>query len=255
MKHFVKKLSIIIMAVILIVSVIPFAAYAAKYDNPAFKLSVVSETSSELVITLDLSSGKFNCADFGFTAKSGYTCTKLAKGSSMSSFVDYCDDNGKSPLFVTNYKTGLISFASSIVYDRTGAMVKATFSKSGKITYKPGDISVTFTNCAISEGDKSVSLTPSVFGGAAEYDVQLKYHDSYQIQKSSEKCTFSSSNTKVAIVNANGLVHAGIKGNATITADYGTYVEKYNITVKFTFGQSLMYYLLFGFIWMKPAKF
>ena len=240
----------------MLVTVFPFAAYAAKYENPASKLSVVSETGSEIVVTVDLESGKFNCLDFGFTAKSGYTCTKIAKGSSMTSFVDYCEDAGKaSPLFVSNSKTGLFSFASSVVYDRKGAMVKATFSKSKNITYKPSDISVSITNCAISEGDKSISLSPTFSNGSATFDIVLGYHDSYQIESTGDKCTWSTSNKKVAAVNDKGLIHAGIKGAATITANYGSYVINYNVTVKFNFGQNLMYYVLFGFLWMKPEKF
>ena len=256
MKCIVKKFTSLILAVLMLITVFPFAAYAAKYENPAFKISVASETGSEVVVTVDLESGKFNCLDFGFTAKSGYTCTKIAKGSLLSAFIDECEDKGKTaPLFVSNYKTGIVSFASSVVYDKKGAMVKATFSKSKNTTYKPGDISVNITNCAISEGDKSISLSPTVSNGSATFDIVMGYHDAYQIPQTNEKGTFSTSNKKVAAVNDKGLIHAGIKGNATITANYGSYVVYYNVTVKFNFGQTLMYYVLFGFLWMKPEKF
>lgn len=256
MKHIVKKFTSLILAALMLIAVFPLSAYAAKYENPAFKISVASETGSEVVITVDLESGKFNCLDFGFTAKSGYTCTKIAKGSSMTAFIDECEDKGKTaPLFVSNYKTGLFSFASSVVYDKKGAMAKATFSKSKNTSYKPGDISVSITNCAISEGDKSISLSPTVSNGSAAFDIVMGYHDSYQIQSTGEKCTYSTSNKKVAAVNDKGLIHAGIKGSATVTANYGSYVVYYNVTVKFNFMQTLMYYLAFGFIWMKPESF
>lgn len=237
----------------MVMSVIPFAASAASYENPAFKLSLVSETSSEVVVTVDLESGKFNCLDFGFVLKSGYACTKIAKGSSLSAFVDECEDGGNmSPLFVTNSKSGLASFASAVTYDKKGAMVKATFSKSGKASYIPGDITVKFSNCAVSEGEKSISLNPTFSNGSLEYEVTLYYHDSYKPETTGEKCKWSTSNKKVAIVDDNGEIHAGVKGTATITAEYPTYKVYYNVTVKFTFVQSLMYYLAFGFIWMKP---
>ncbi len=60
---------------------------------------------------------------------------------------------------------------------------------------------------------------------------------------------WSSSNPKVVAVDENGNVTATGRGNATITATYGNYSATCDVTVSFTFGQWLIYILLFGFIW------
>lgn len=255
MKILFKKSLSLVLACLMLLAVIPMTASAAKYENPEFKVSLLSETSSEVVVTLDLTSGKFNCFDLGFIAKSGYTCTKIAKGSTMADFVEVSEDNGAAVTFASNFKKALVSFASTNTYSGKGPVIKATFSKSGKSSYMPGDITVEFTNCALTEGSKSITLSPVVSDGSMEYEVVLYYHDTYKADTGNKKAKWSTDNKKVAIVNDQGEIHAGIKGNATITAIYDNYVVYYKVTVKFNLIQSLMYYIAFGFIWMKPESF
>lgn len=254
MKVVFKKIITLMLALVTLAAVVPFSANAASYENPAFGLTVVSESGSELVVTLDLKSGSFNCVDFGFVAASGYTCTKIVKGSVLAAFVDKCDDSGQTaPVFAFNSRTGLISFASSALYGEKGAFVKATFSKSGGKSYKAGDIKIEFSNCAITVDGKAVNLSPTF--SLYDNEITLKYHQSYQLEAPGKNYKWSTSNKKVAIVNDKGEVHAGIKGTATITATNGTETIEYIVNVRFTGMQSLMYYVLFGFIWMKPKSF
>lgn len=253
MKNIVKKSFSLVLACLMLLAVIPMTA-SAKNENPEFSISVLSETKSELVITLDLTAGKFNCFDLGFTAKSGYACTKIVKGSAMVDFTDECEESGAAITFASNSKKGLVSFASTNTFSKKGPVIKATFSKSSA-AYAPGDITVDFSNCALTEGSKSITLNPTVSNGSKEYEVVLYYHDTYKADTGNKKAKWSTDNKKVAIVNDQGEIHAGIKGNATITATYDNYVVYYKVTVKFNFIQSLLYYVAFGFIWMKPASF
>ena len=255
MKNIFKKSFSLVLACLMILAVVPMTSSAAKYENPEFEVSLLSETGSEVVVSLDLNSGKFNCFDLGFTAKSGYTCTKVVKGSSMVAFTDECEDSGAAVSFASNSRKGLVSFASTNAYSKKGSVIKATFSKSGKISYTPGDITVEFSNCALTEGSKSIALSPVVSNGTMEYEVVLYYHDTYKADTGDKKAKWSTDNKNVAIVNDEGEIHAGIKGNATITATYDNYIVYYKVTVKFNLIQSLLYYVAFGFIWMKPASF
>ncbi len=256
MKMQIKKIIAVVLSVLMLVGTIPLFAAAANYEDPVFALTIVSDSDTQLVVTLDLRSGKFNCIDFGFLAKSGYTCTKLQRGTAFSSFVSACEDAGKNtPMCQFNATTMLVSFASTEVYNKSGAFIKATFSKSNKKAYAPGDIGVEFSNCAITSGEKSFLLHPILGFTLDAEELTLKYHQSYQINASVKGCTWTTSNSKVAIVNSDGVVHAGVKGTAVITATYGTTSVECRVTVKFNFFQSLLYYVAFGFLWMKPEKF
>ncbi len=66
---------------------------------------------------------------------------------------------------------------------------------------------------------------------------------------SNAKVSWSSSNPSVATVDQNGNVTSTGRGNAVITATYGNYSASCNVKVDFSFGQWLIYILLFGFIW------
>ena len=85
---------------------------------------------------------------------------------------------------------------------------------------------------------KSTTLKPKITADeGAEYTVK-----------------FSSSNTKVATVDNNGKVYAAKKGSATITctvtdSNGNTVTDTCNVKVKLSFGQILITYILFGWIW------
>ena len=57
LKILFKKSLSLVLACLMLLAVIPMTASAAKYENPEFKVSLLSETSSEVVVTLDLTSG------------------------------------------------------------------------------------------------------------------------------------------------------------------------------------------------------
>lgn len=159
MKFSAKKILSAFLAMLMIFSAVPFmiSASAAEYEQPVFEISVKSESDTQVVVALSLVSGKFNCADFGFVAKSGYTGKAIAPGAAIKAL-----DN--IPMYSSNIKTMLVSLVATDGYSAKGEFFTATFTKdTAGSAYKSGDIGVVFSNCAISaEADSSVELTPIV---------------------------------------------------------------------------------------------
>ncbi len=92
-------------------------------------------------------------------------------------------------------------------------------------------------------------------------DISMNYKKSTTINPRIEadsgvnyEVTYTTSNPKVATVDENGNVYASGKGNATITCtvtdQYGNVVtDTSNVNVGYSFGQWLIWILLFGFLW------
>lgn len=157
MKLSAKKIFSAILAMVMILSAVPFviSASAETYEQPVFDLSVKSESDTQVVVTLSLVSGSFNCADFGFVAKSGYTGKAISPSSAVLS---------SKGIYSTNTDTMLVAFVSMNEYSSKGEFFTATFTKNkaGK-AYINGDISVAFSNCALStQSGSSVNLKPVV---------------------------------------------------------------------------------------------
>lgn len=157
MKLSAKKIFSAFLAMIMIFSAVPFviSASAETYEQPVFELSVKSESDTQVVVALSLVSGSFNCADFGFVSKSGYTGKAISPGSAVVS---------TSPIYSGNTKTMLVAFVSMNEYSSKGEFFVATFTKNTPgVAYKNGDISIAFSNCALAtESGDSVDLKPVV---------------------------------------------------------------------------------------------
>ena len=156
MKLSAKKIFSAVMAMIMILSAVPFmiSASAAEYEQPVFELKVTSESNTQVVVALNLVSGSFNCADFGFVSNAGYTGKAITPGAAAKS----------SGFYSTNSENMLVSFVSMSGYSEKGEFFTATFTKntSGK-AYKKGDIGVVFSNCVISkDAGESIELTPVI---------------------------------------------------------------------------------------------
>ena len=215
MKITFKKFLSAFLAVLMIAAVVPFSASAANYKNPVFTLSVTAETDTTVTVALNLESGKFNCVDFAFVAAKGYTCTKIQKGAALQAF----EKENQASLCSANPATGFVAFVLMDVYSKSGEFFTAVFSKTEGKTYKAGDIKVEFSNCAIMDKEDTISLVPA-------------------------------SNKKVATVDSKGNVKAVGRGTAVITATLDGVSVDCKVTVKFTFGQWLLYIVCFGWIWM-----
>lgn len=88
----------------------------------------------------------------------------------------------------------------------------------------------------------------------SQSNLKLNYKDTAQLtasvkDKPNAKITWESSNTKVAVVDAEGNVTATGKGTAVITAKYGNYKAECTVKVSYTFVQMIIRILLFGWLW------
>lgn len=255
MKNSIKKIISIIMCAVMLFAMGAIASSAASYANPVFEVAVLSESSSEVTVSLNLVSGKFNCADFAFVAGSGYTCKNIKMGESLSN----ADSMGQS-----NVNNGKVSVLCTSLYSQTGSFYTATFIKTGSSSFKSGDVKVVFSNCSVLEDGDTIVLYPTVTYEVEisldKTDVSMNYKDSTGIGYStnaSAGCTvvWSTSDDDVATVDENGEVYAAGKGEATITCSVvdaaGNVLaeDTCDVTVEYSFGQWLIIILLFGFIW------
>ncbi len=263
MKHSFKKLLAAVMCVVMMFTMVSVVTSAASYSNPVFSVTVLSETNSKVTVSLNLVSGKFNCADFQFVATNGYTLASIEKGAALT---QYDNNSNNSPSWGQSYvATGKVSIAFMQLYSATGSFYVATYNKSSSATSKNGDFSVIFSNCSVVEKGNTIPLAPSVKFGATTLslsaaNLEMNYKDSanitYTTNASSDcKVEWSSSNEDVVAVDENGSVYAAGKGDATITCTVtdasGKEVasQTCDVTVNYTFGQWLIIILLFGWIW------
>ena len=260
MKNSVKKIISIILCSVILFAMGGFASSAAKYENPVFSVTVLSETSSQVVVSLNLVSGKFNCLDFQFKAVSGYRCVKLERGDALVSYFN----NGGTGLSEGNVANGMVGVPLQSLYSKTGSFYKATFVKSNGGNFKSGDISVVISNCSILEGDETVVLYPTIQNSASivlsETSVAMNYKNSKTLTYTTDVpagsvVKWTSSNEKVVTVDENGNVYAAGTGDATVTctvtdANGKTIAEaSCDFKVSYTILQWIIMIVLFGWLW------
>ena len=249
MKTSIKKIISIALCAVMLFALGGFASSAAKYADPVFELEVVSETSSEVKIALNLVSGKFNCADFTFVAKSGYTCKSIEASSAVG------QANG---LGQANVKNGKVSVACIDIYSAQGAFYTATFSKSSSADFVSGDITVEFSSCSIAEGGNTIPVFPQVNNPVTV--ISMNYKDSTTLSHSfnvpsGAAVKWTSSDTDVVTVDENGGVYASGTGEATVTCSVvdsnGKVLAEttWDFEVSYTVLQWIIIILLFGWIW------
>lgn len=261
MKNSVKKIISIILCAIMLFAVGGFVTSAATYENPVFSITVISETSSQVVVSFNLVSGKFDAFDFQFVAKSGYKCTNLENGDALVAF----KNNGGNVMAVPNAANGKVSgcFVDSS-YNKVGSFFKATFTKPSGAKFNSGDVTVTMSNCSISENGNTVALFPQIKDLTgfvlSETSVAMNYKDSKTLTYSPEApqgstVTWTSSDESVVTVDENGNVYASGTGDATVTCTVinakGEVVSEAtcDFTVSYTVVQWIIIILLFGWLW------
>lgn len=260
MKNSIKKIISIVLCAVMLFAMGGFASSAATYSNPVFSLTVVSENDSQVVVSLNLVSGKYQCLDFQFKAVSGYRCVKLERGEALSSYFSA----GGQGMDEKNVSNGKASAALTSLYSKTGSFYKATFVKSNGGNFKSGDITVVISNCSVLDGEKTVVLTPKVnySTGLAlnETSVAMNYKDTKALALNSDVpagsvVTWKSSNTKVVTVDENGNVYAAGTGDATVTCTVtdtnGKVVAEAtcDFNVSYTIIQWIIIIVLFGWLW------
>lgn len=256
MKNSIKKIISVVICAVMLLAVGAIASSAATYDNPVFKVVLVSETSTEVTVSLDLVSGQLNSCGFQFVPKSGYVCKSITPSGSFSGGI-----------LVPNVANGKVEGVVAVTgsYSKTGTFCKATFTKPAGAKYVSGDIKVVFDNCVVSDKDyNSIELYPVVqYDFAVELnttDIAMNYKDSAKLECTTalpKGCVaiWSSSDTGVVTVSETGDIYAAGKGDATVTCSVydanGTLLSEAacDVSVSYTFGQWLIIILLLGFIW------
>ena len=210
--------------------------------------SVKSSKTKILKATLDKKTGKITVK--GVKKGTSKLTIKLASGKSRTYTVKVVTGTVKtSGLSVTNVtdkkltltvkkshtlKSEVKPFTSTqkVTYKSSNKKI-AKVTSGGKITaVAPGKATITATS-----GSKKVKITVTVPGiENVKSSVSVKKNKTLTLKPKtygiSEKVTYTSSNTKVATVTANGKIKGIKKGTAKITIKAGTFTKTVKVTVK-----------------------
>lgn len=199
----------------------------ATLDKKTGKITVKGVKKGTSKLTITLASGKTRT----YTVKV-VTGTVKTKGLSVTNVTDK-----KLTLAVKKTHTlqsELKPFTSTqkLTYKSSNKKI-AKVSSKGKITaVAPGKATITVTS-----GSKKVKITVTVPGIAnVKSSVSVKKNKTLTLKPKtygiSEKVAYTSSNTKVATVTANGKIKGIKKGTAKITIKAGTFTKTVKVTVK-----------------------
>ncbi len=199
----------------------------ATLDKKTGKITVKGVKKGTSKLTITLASGKTRT----YTVKV-VTGTVKTKGLSVTNVTDK-----KLKLAVKKTHTlqsELKPFTSTqkLTYKSSNKKI-AKVSSKGKITaVAPGKATITVTS-----GSKKVKITVTVPGIAnVKSSVSVKKNKTLTLKPKtygiSEKVTYTSSNTKVATVTANGKIKGIKKGTAKITIQAGTFKKTVTVKVK-----------------------
>ena len=264
----IKKLLAIVLAVVMVMPIAMFSASAATPAAPEFKLAVVSETSSTVVVRFSLVKGAFSALDFTVNTSSAIKeCTKIEKHSDFVAVITDCVNNGIQFASAENAASRKVAISSVENFDEPFAIYDFTFAKKTSAGVTATDFSVKIDNCVIISdsvvnGSTNVDVTGKVkvtfeFFSFVLNDtsVAMSYKDTYTINYTTnyapESLTWTSSNEKVVKVDENGNLTTTGTGSATITvtsAD-GKVNQNCEVSVSYQWWQWIIVIVLFGWIW------
>lgn len=150
-----KKILSVILCALMLLSVLPFTAFAAEEIN--FTVRIAKETDNELELTLDFDGGQgFAALDIDIE----YNKVKLSlktckKGDGYVAFENYLkEENALSicSINVNNYPVK-VSMANILEYKKVGGkkpVLHLIFSKAQGETFEKDDVTFDFTNCQTS---------------------------------------------------------------------------------------------------------
>ena len=161
MRKTVKRILCALLVAIMLIGVMPTVSFGAS--TPAFSLSIVSETSSEVKISFNLESGSFTAMDWQVNASdwnqedktTGLWLSSIEKAQNYKDYVSLHEDDEITPIFALNKNNGKVSFAYGLSsYDVIGSMLIFTFTKSSsaKANVSPSDFFAKITSCTGSDG-------------------------------------------------------------------------------------------------------
>lgn len=196
----------------------------SSYDKKTGTVSLKAMKKGSAKVTIKLASGKTRT----YTVKVTTGTVKTTKVTLSSTKVTL--DKGKTQTL----KPVLTPFTSTqkITYKSSNKKV-ATVTSAGKIkTVAPGTATITVTS-----GSKKATCKVTVIGiGNVKSSVSVKKSKTLTLKPKlygiSGKVTYTSSNTKIATVDANGKIKGIKKGKATITVKVGNKQVTCKVTVK-----------------------
>ena len=228
---------------------------------PALNLGK-STISTSSILTGELAADEAGAENSSKTSKATQTVYAPLKNGEFT-LGSAVDGNGYMVYGVTDYGDGFTLTTDNLVY------IDRSEGENGKVTltYNP---SRTDEATVIVVGDfgngieaRKVEFRSNNVKSVSVSDITLNYKKSTTLKptiKADEGAEYtvkySSSNTKVATVDNNGKVTATKRGSgsATITctvtdSNGNTVTDTCNVKVKLSFGQILITYILFGWIW------
>ena len=123
----IAKILSVVLSVSLVVGVtVAMLVSAFAANAPTFSIGKVSESGSEVVISVSLDEGKTANYDFQVTAKEGYTLTKIEKSKEFKSFLVDCDTQA----CAENPANGKVGGSFVPACDVNGVLYTFTFTKA-----------------------------------------------------------------------------------------------------------------------------
>lgn len=139
MKTYTKRILAIIMTVALVFSAVAVTG-AFAVDKPTFSLNRVSETDSQVVISINLESGSFNSATFSIATNSNISaCSAIGFGDTLRSYIADLDGIGES----RNPLLAKATIASATTLSNKGAYFVFTFTKKTSARVVASDFELT----------------------------------------------------------------------------------------------------------------
>lgn len=257
MKTF-KKLIAVILTVLTLMSVCVFSASAASVSAPAFELKVVSQSGKNATLELVLVSGGFNAMDITFKTSANIASVKsLYTTDAFNSYIKELKKAGEQIGESSSAKTKKLSLASTGLIKKNIAIYEINLTKTSSKDLLVNDIVANVTECIIDNTSVAKKVTVKNIFGKIEldkHDLKIDYKDSATLKATTsykDGLTWSSSNTKVATVDANGKITTKGNGNAVITASSadGSVSDSCNVKVSYKWWQWIIVIVLFGWIW------
>ena len=169
MKKKLKQILSALLVAVMLVGVMPIMSFAVS-DAPTFSVLKLSETDDEVKISFNLESGCFgsldlqiNASDYNSANKTtGLTLVSIEKG---QGYIEFCEAN-EYPIFALNKTLGIISFASSDLFNQVGSFLVYTFTKSGSSETKLSDFMFEISSCTNSQNK---SCSPTIINKIDDY--------------------------------------------------------------------------------------
>lgn len=253
MKTF-RKIIAVVLTVLTVMSLGVCTLSASAVTAPSFELKIASQSGKNVTVQLVLTSGEFNSLDITFQTSSNISSVKsILTTDAFDSYVRELKKAGGQFGESSSAATKKLSLASTTAISKKIAIYDIVLVKKSTADLIASDITATVTECIV--GDTSVKNNvkiTSAFGKVEldKTDLSLNYKSSAKLTATGAKTIkWSSSNTSVATVDANGNVTATGKGSAVITADGGSTKATCNVTVGYAWWQWIIVVVLFGWIW------